>query len=478
LRVSEQTGINNHKESLMKKRFTGFSVVAAVILLFISSSAFMAQRPRNRPAAEPPASAPAQNDLKITYRTTTSGHSMENTTMLKGARERSEMKLGYGRDIINVTQCDLKRTLQISDSARKYVITPMDTGDSTSNTSANTGEMSQPSRPSYKGGVVTYTTTSIDIGERKEMFGFQARHVKRTIVIESSPDACNPIKQRMETDGWYIDFSFGLRCETGAAPMRGMGAQGGGCRDSVRFNQQGAARTGYPLQETTTSYGPDGSVAFTSTKEVIELSREPLDAALFDVPAGYLEATNVQELYGMPSMDAITSQMSSGRPARQDSGVSSASSNTKAPGSVRVGVVQINNKTDHPVSAESLRARLLAEIQEGSVEAVPLNAISPGEAEVEAKAKQCDFILYTDLTVLKTSSAAKKLGGMFGRAAGVGGIDKTEAKVQFKLFAVGETSPRLQSAATAKEEGDEASAGTALEQEAKQVSAEARKNKY
>jgi hypothetical protein len=66
---------------------------------------------------------------------------------------------------------------------------------------------------------------------------------------------------------------------------------------------------------------------------------------------------------------------------------------------------------------------------------------------------------------------------MFGRATGVGssGIDKTEAKVEFKLFAVNESSPRLQSAATAKEEGDEASAGTAIDQEAKQVSAEARK---
>jgi hypothetical protein len=47
--------------------------------------------------------------------------------------------------------------------------------------------------------------------------------------------------------------------------------------------------------------------------------------------------------------------------------------------------------------------------------------------------------------------------------------------VEFKLFAVSETSPRLQSAATAKEEGDEASAGTAIDQEARQVSAEARK---
>jgi hypothetical protein len=459
----------------MRKRFLGMSMVAALLLLVISSSALVAQRTRNRPAAPATSpAAPARNDLKITYRTTTSGQSMETTTMLKGSRERSEMKLGYGRDIINVTQCDLRRTLQISDSAKKYVITPMDTEDSTPVSGAAASGLSEPSR---RGGVVTYTTSAVDTGERKDMFGFQARHVKTSMAIESSPDACSPLKQRMETDGWYIDFSFGLNCEHGGGAMMGGPSARGGCRDTVRFNRQGAARTGYALQETTTSYGPDGRVAFTSTKEVVELSREPLDAALFDVPLGYVETKNAQELYGMPSMEAMTSQMSKGRPPVEDDlDKALVPGNAKAPGAIRVGVVPINNRTDRAVSAETLRARLLAEIQENGVEAIPLNAISPGEAQTEAKAKQCDFILYTDLTTLKTS-AAKKIGGFLGRATGVGsgGVDKTEAKVEFQLFAVDENSPRLKSAAAAKEEGEETSAGNALEQEANQVSAEAKK---
>jgi hypothetical protein len=77
---------------------------------------------------------------------------------------------------------------------------------------------------------------------------------------------------------------------------------------------------------------------------------------------------------------------------------------------------------------------------------------------------------------LKTS-AAKKIGGMFGRVAGVNGIDRTEAKVEFKLFAVGDGdgSPRLQSAATAKEVGDHVSAGTAISEEARAVTAEVRR---
>ena len=457
----------------MRKGFLGISILI-LVLLFVSSSALMAQRRPNRPAAQaaPPA-APARNDLKLTYRTTTSGQAMENTTMLKGARERTEMKMGYGRDIINVTQCDLKRTIQISDSAKKYVITLMDTSDVPTNTGLGPRPVVEPSR---SGGVITYTTNAVDTGERKEMFGFQARHVKTSMIIESSPNACSPVKQRMETDGWYIDFSFGLNCDMGSrAPMGGPSPRGG-CRDAVRFNRQGAARTGYALQETTTSYGPDGRMAFTSTKEVIELSREPLDAALFDIPAGYVEAASAQELYAMPSMAEMMQMSESGSPAAENQSNASNISKGKAAGNIRVGVVQINNRTDKGISQESLRQRLIGELQGDSVEAVPLNAISPREAEAEAKAKQCDFILYTDLTALKASSA-KKLGGFLGRATGVGsgGVEKTEAKIEFQLFAVGETAARLKSAATAKEEGDEASAGTALDQEAKQVSAEVRK---
>src|SRR5580765_3048261 len=124
----------------MRKRFLGMSALGALVLL-ISSSALIAQRPRNSPATP---TAPARNDLKITYRTTTSGQSMETTTMLKGARERSEMKLGYGRDIINITQCDLKRTVQISDNTKRYLITPMDTADSSPGSGVATAGTSQP----------------------------------------------------------------------------------------------------------------------------------------------------------------------------------------------------------------------------------------------------------------------------------------------------------------------------------------------
>jgi hypothetical protein len=243
------------------------------------------------------------------------------------------------------------------------------------------------------------------------------------------------------------------------------------------FRRQGAARTGLPLMETTIMYGPDGKEMFSSTKEVIELSRAPLDAALFDVPAGYTEAGNMQELYGMPDAGSMTMPSEAQQTVGQmDGGVNNSVSGmeTKKPGMLRVGVATINNKAGKPVSIDSLRVRLIGGLEGSGLDAVPLNALSQLEAEAECKAKQCDFILLTDISGLK-SSAAKKIGGMFGRAAGVEGIDKTEAKVDFRLFAVGESSPRLQSSATAKQEGDEESAGMAIDTEAKQVAAAVRK---
>jgi hypothetical protein len=147
------------------------------------------------------------------------------------------------------------------------------------------------------------------------------------------------------------------------------------------------------------------------------------------------------------------------------------SASQKKPGSLLIGVAQFNNKANRPISLDALRQRLVGQIANAGFDAIPLNATSQMEAEAEAKVKQCDFILYTDIATLKMN----KLGGMLGSIAGVQGAGKTEAKLEFKLFAVGESTPRLQSNASAKEEGDENSAGTAVDAEARLVVAEVRK---
>jgi hypothetical protein len=249
--------------------------------------------------------------------------------------------------------------------------------------------------------------------------------------------------------------------------MMGSPYAAGGCRDRYQFKQVGTGRDGYPLIETMTMYGPDGNVLFSSSKEVIELSREPLDAALFEVPAGYTETTNTQELY-MPAMGAMDTGMDQqeSRPQSQ-TGNRQASSSMNAPARIKVGVAQINNRSGKQISTDELRMRLIGNIEDSSIEAVPLNALTATDAETEAKAKGCSFVLYTDIATLKSS----KVGGMFGRVTGVSGAGKSDAKLEFKLIKLSDKSTALQSTATAKEEGDEASAGTAIDQEGSMVKA-------
>lgn len=424
-----------------------------------------------------------QGDIKVTYKVSmqSSGASMpasESTSLIKGVRERTENHGGYGVDSVNITQCDLKRTIQLNDKTRKYMISPMETDDAGA-TSSSAAPRPASTEPSRRGGVVTYITSSRDTGERKEMFGFTARHVKTSTRVESSSDACNNTKQRFEQDGWYIDLNVGLNCQLGRPSMGGNPMARGGCTDRIQYRREGAGRIGFPLIETTTIYDQNDQPSFTTTKEVTELSRQPLDAALFDIPTGYAEARDWQELNGQPNAAAMMAQAMGNReaneakPQNENPGTAG---ETKKPGAIRIGVAQINNRTNNSVSTESLRQRLIGNISGANLEAVPLNASSAFEANVEAKAKQCDFVLFTDIASLKLS-AAKAFGGMLGRATGVGSgsLAKTEAKLEFKLVAVGETSPRLQATASGKEEGDEASAGAAIDAEAKAVSSAAKK---
>src|SRR6185369_13716481 len=109
------------------------------------------------------------------------------------------------------------------------------------------------------------------------------------------------------------------------------------------------------------------------------------------------------------------------------------SANTAA--RAKVGVVEFNNKAKAQVSTDELRQQLITVLSGNGVDAVALNASSASEAEIEAKAKGCTYILYTDLSTFKTASTGKKLGGFLGKATGVGSGDsgKSEAKLDFRL---------------------------------------------
>ena len=450
-------------------KFRLFLFTAILFAISAITAISFAQRTRDE--------KPISGDFKITFKQNMGGQEMQSTTMIKGLRERNEtsmnmagMPAGMNLGQVTITECDLKRTIQINDRARKYMIVPMETDSGEGVSSADMGPST--SGGSRRGGVVTMTINTVDTGERKEMFGFTARHLKQTMMSQSSPDACQQQNMKIERDGWYINLEYGLNCGSERPPQTGRMTAPQGCRDRYQFKHTGPSNLGYPLIETTTIYGTDGSAMTTMTKEVVELSRQPLDAAIFDVPAGYTEAKSQQEMYAAPSMAEImamsrqqSGETSSGQPSM---GMPSTSTVTAR---AKVGVVEFNNKAKASVSTDSLRQQLIATLNGDGIDAIALNASSPSEAAIEAKAKGCTYILYTDISTFKAPSTGKKIGGLLGRATGVGSgeVGKAEAKLDYRLVPVGSTSPKLQSSASGKEETSDASVNAALQDEARAV---------
>ena len=228
-------------------------------------------------------------DMKITTKSSSGGQAVTSTTYIKGARQRTE-GLGY----TTIYQCDLKRMIQINDKTKSYLITPLGATDN------SVVAARQPASTSARrGGVITYTTTSTDTGERKEILGMKAGRIKSKTVVEASEGACNTMNMEMETEGWYTDLAAELNCSAQGASSLPSGESD--CVDEVRYKTAGLANPGHPLMTTTTirfNMGAGGAAIppSTSTQEVTDISTTTLDRALFEAPAGYREVKSSQEL--------------------------------------------------------------------------------------------------------------------------------------------------------------------------------------
>lgn len=382
-------------------------------------------------------------DVKIRQKVLsgTSDKAMETVIYVKGARMRNEM-LGNGITMMTVMQCDLKRTIMINDKTKTYLITSDGTsvaagglgmeGDG-GGTVPGVASNAQPTEM-RRGGIVNVINTLTDTGERKQMFGFTARRIKTSTVREPSPEACNKGNHKSETDGWYIDFQYDFDCpgqkkiDMAAPPVQIRPD----CEDEIRTKTIGKAKLGFPVSVTTTIYDSNGKTT-TVMNEVVELSREPLDPALFDEPAGYTLAKNYQEFYSMndtASRSGGSRTNSSATTNASGAAISSAAAavpagfvaaNTpKKEGAVRIGILMPKAQmtaVDAAQAAEALRNTFASYLNGPNVEIVALAARLPSQALEEAKQSQCDYVLYASLTQKKGGSGGGLLGKALGSAA-------------------------------------------------------------
>jgi hypothetical protein len=370
-------------------------------------------QPAAKPAEPPPPPKPVAQDLHMKTVYTTGDQKTESVLYRKGERERFE----FG-DVVLLKQHDLKRTVQIMKAANSYMVIADGAAPGLPAPAA------APNTPPQKPGVVTMTTTITDTGERKTAFGLQARHVKTTIDKQPAPGACDPGKQHIEMDGWYVDLAMPAPAASDTAPP----SAPAGCVDEIKAMQNGDPKVlGFPIGYSTTITGDDGKPNLVSM-EITELEITNLDAALFDIPPGMNDAGNLQALTKAVS-DAnetkLAQELTAPTPAVQ-----------KTPGAPVVGVPEVVNKTTQQVDTRALRGRLVSELADAKLNAAPLAGAQADVAQV-AGSHGYDYVLVAEITDLKASKAGGGLGGLVKAASKVAGggtgQDPTEAAVTIKL---------------------------------------------
>jgi hypothetical protein len=363
----------------------------------------------------------AAANIKVKTKQTMSGQTYENATYIKGKRQRSETMGGM---MVSITQCDLKRSIQMYPSAKTFVVNEF--GD------IEPADTSKPidvkSQPVVKGGKVISTFTIKDTGERQNMFGFTARRLLITMESESTPEACSRTKTKMQTDGWYIDFDFNFDCDQSNG-YRSTSTNNGSCRDKYETKTIGTAKRGFPVYEKMTLFDENGKETMTMVSEVVELSKTTLDAALFEVPSDYRQVADSSQLY------ASAASTSSGSPLSSMNGQSSAGNSStlqlpntagtsniaagsssgigaKKEGVTRIGIATVKTgSVGEGVTAADLASAiqntLAAYLKMPNIEIVPIEARLATAIESEARSKECDF-------VINASVSHKKGGGGFG----------------------------------------------------------------
>jgi len=237
------------------------------------------------------AATPKSEDLHIKKSITVGGNFVSSSeTSIKGARERTVSQGGNG-STITLRQCDLKQTLTLNEQAQTYLVTkdPQD-----ENAARAAALATGTAAPEAQGGKIVVTTTITDTGERKTLYGYQARHLKAKVSEEPSTDACTQVRQSFDIDGWFADVTKEQSvCAAIAPPIQ----QSNGCSDRVIARKVGSGKIGYPIQENITMPTPDGG---TMTVGIItsELTKQQLPDELFDVPAGYRQVNSLAELNG------------------------------------------------------------------------------------------------------------------------------------------------------------------------------------
>src|SRR5437763_16339460 len=181
----------------------------------------------------------------------------------------------------SIYNCDQHQVIQIMHGNKTYAVVQQD---------ARGIDIHAVPRSTVRyGAKVHVTVTTVDTGERKNLFGFVARHIKDTETVTSDANACANNDRTVDRDGWFIE----LPQRPGCLPQRrtdsvvnmlmiGGSRNGKSCVDDFVTEFRGPRETGFPvkLRDTIRTFDSDSW----HETEVVEISNQLLDSNLFEVP--------------------------------------------------------------------------------------------------------------------------------------------------------------------------------------------------
>jgi hypothetical protein len=241
----------------------------------------------------------------------------ESVEYFKTDRRREERTghFGYrlsprGRDMYRraprtalITRCDLRRQFLVNLDDRQFTAGPLPALPNLEGMRAPAAAIGDV--PKRRTPTVLVETETVAIAERREFFGYTARHVvttRRIIPLEGAKRGPSIIM----TDGWYIDLETYLLCDSWDRASRSghafltvhrQGEEG----DFPTFKDVGEPERGYPVLTRSTSSDTltvNGNLkAFTSLREmeITHLSTEPINPMMFEIPPEFMLVERIRQ---------------------------------------------------------------------------------------------------------------------------------------------------------------------------------------
>jgi hypothetical protein len=358
---------------------------------------------------------PAFADYKLTQQRSGVGDKMiqEFTIYSKGVRTRSEnrmimegmppeaaaMMAKTMPNFIEISQCDLKQDVTLSEPKKSYFIDYYDW-------SSRPPEV-QKRRPNQKvtvKGTMEISSVVTDSGRRQQMFG---------LTFERSADSCEgKMSVRQEEEGWYVNFyPDGNTCKMPKSPP-----SEGGCRPKLIIKSM--QDPGFFLEGTSSMY-QNGKLVGTNNLKTTALSTATLDQSLFEIPKEWTEVDSLSEL--MPSFSNIMRDTSATTIVKTEDG------KTK---SLKTIAIDYFSGNVSKVNQDELRNYISQKLSAAGMSGFPINS----QADL-ATGKYVNTI-GVEIKKIKESGGAK-IGGLFGKVTGNDSVAKlgdSEAEIVITIY--------------------------------------------